>query len=149
MLTRLKLKRGEGKLVETPEVGSRRRSARLPQSPPRVLSQVAVETSLSMSHEGELTNMIEDEKVFRKALFDMTKMMKFLYEERNTRLQGESSKPPKGEGSSRGGNGNGVKHPHSPPSSSSYSSHASSLPLIQPLFILISIPQKELEKHPC
>jgi len=33
MLTRLKLKRGEGKLVESPEVGSRGRRARLPQSP--------------------------------------------------------------------------------------------------------------------
>ena len=47
-------------------------------------------------------------------------------------LQGESSKPPKGEGSSGGGNGkgsngNGDKPPPSPPSSSSSSSQASSL----------------------
>ena len=56
----------------------------------------------------------------------MTEMVKVLYEERNTRLQGESSKPPKGEGSSGGGNGNGDKPPPSPPSSSSSSSQASS-----------------------
>ena len=35
----------------------------------------------------------------------MTEMVKVLYEERNNRLQGESSKPPKGEGYSGGGNG--------------------------------------------
>ena len=55
MLTRLKLKRGEGKLVEIPEVGSRGRRARLPQSPTLVLPQVAVETPMSMYHEGEPT----------------------------------------------------------------------------------------------
>jgi len=80
-----------------------------------------------MSHEGEPTNMTKDEKTFRKDFFDMTKMVKVLYEERNSRLQGESSKPPKGEGSSgggngKGGNGNGDKPPPSPPSSSSSSS---------------------------
>jgi len=79
-----------------------------------------------MSHEGEPTNMTEDEKTFKKAFFDMTKMVKVLYEERNSRLQGESSKPPKGEGSSGGGNGNGDKPPPSPPSSSSSSSQAPS-----------------------
>lgn len=72
MLARLKLKRGEGKLVEGPEVGSRRWSQRLPQSPPLVLPQVVFEASVIMSHEGEPTNMIEDEKVFRKPFFDMT-----------------------------------------------------------------------------
>ncbi len=75
--------------------------------------------------------MTEDEKTFRKAFFDMTEMVKVLYEERNTRLQGESSKPPKGEGSLGGGNGkrgngNGGKLPPSPPSSSSPSSQVSS-----------------------
>ncbi len=39
--------------------------------------------------------MSEDEKVFRKDFFDMIDMVKVIYEERNTRLQGESSKPPK------------------------------------------------------
>lgn len=52
MLTRLNLKRGKGKLVEIPEVGSRRRSERLPQSPPSVLPQVVVEALVSMSHKG-------------------------------------------------------------------------------------------------
>ena len=41
---------------------------------------------MSMSHEGEPTNIIEDEKAFKKAFFDMTEIMKVLYEERNTRL---------------------------------------------------------------
>ena len=86
LLARLKLKRGEGKLVESPEIGSMGRMARFPQSPAPFLPQVAVETPVSMSHEGDPTNMIEDEKVFRKALFDMTEMVKVLYEERNTRL---------------------------------------------------------------
>lgn len=124
MLTSLKLKRGEGKLVvEGPEFGTRRRRARLPQSPPLVLPQIAVEASTSMSHEEELVNMSKDEKVFRKAFFDMTKMVKVLYEERYTRVQGESSKPPKGEGSlGGGGNGNGGKPPPYPPSSSYLSS---------------------------
>ena len=79
-----------------------------------------------MSHEGEPTNMTKDEKVFRKDFLNVIEIMKVLYEERNTRLQGESSKPPKGEGSSRGGNGIGGKPPPSPPSSSSSSSQASS-----------------------
>ena len=126
MLTRLKLKRGEGKLVGSPKVQSRERRERLPQYPTPVHPRVAVETPEIMSHEREPTNMTEDEKTFRKAFFDMTKMEKFLYEERNTRLQVESSKPPKGEGSSRGGNENGDKPQPSPPSSSSSSSQASS-----------------------
>ena len=57
MLTRLKLKRGEGKLVRSPEVGSRGRRSRLPQSPTPVQPQVAVETPEIVSHEGEPTNM--------------------------------------------------------------------------------------------
>jgi len=112
-------------LVESPEVGSKERRERFPQSPPTFLPQVAVEAPVSMSHVGEPT-MKEDEKVFRKAFFDMKKMVKVLYEERNTRLQGERSKLSKGEGSSRGGNGNGGKPPPYTPSSSSSSSQESS-----------------------
>lgn len=103
--------------------------------PTPVQPQVVVESSETMYHEGEPI-MIEDEKTFRKALFDMTEKVKVLYEERNNRLQGESSKPPNGEVSSGGGNGkedkgkgnngNGDKPPPSPPSSSYYSSKASS-----------------------
>ena len=100
MLTRLKHKRGEGKLVGSPEFGSRGRRERLPQYPTPVQPQVAVATPEIMSHEGGPTNMTEDEKTFRKDFFDMTEMVKVLYEERITSLQGESSKPPRGEGSS-------------------------------------------------
>ena len=99
MLTRLKLKRGEGKLVVTSaQVRSRIRRASLPQAPPQMLPQISVEASASMSHEGRIDNMLDDENSFRKAFFDMTEMVKVLCEERTSRLQGESSKPSKGEG---------------------------------------------------
>ena len=72
MLTRLKLKR-EGKLVGTgSQVGARRRRAQFPQSTPQDSPPVVVEYSVSMSHEGGNDSMIEDEKDFRKDLFDMT-----------------------------------------------------------------------------
>jgi len=133
MLTRLKLKRGEGNMVGSPEVGSSGRRARFPKSFTLIhpqFSKVAVESLETMSHEGEPT-MTEDEKTFRKDFFDMTDMMKVLYEEKNSRLQGESYKPPKGEGYSgggdgKGGNGNGDKPPPYPPSSSSSTSQESS-----------------------
>ena len=96
MLTRLKLKRGEGKLVESLVVCSSGRRTRLLKYSTPVHPQVAVETLEIMSHEGEPTNMTNDEKKFIEDFFDMTEMVKVLYEERNTRLQGESSKPPKG-----------------------------------------------------
>jgi len=86
MLTRLKLKRGEGKMVGSLEIGSRGRRARLPQSPTLVQAQVVVETLEIMSHEGEPTNMTEDGKTFRNGFFNMTEIVKVLYEERNTRL---------------------------------------------------------------
>ena len=106
MLTRLKLKRGEGKLlVASPQVRSRTRRASLPQSPPQIIPQIAVEALASMSHEGGVYNMSDEENTFRKSFFDMTKLGKVLYEERTSRLQGESSKPSKGEGSSGGKGG--------------------------------------------
>ena len=87
MLTRLKLKRGEGNLVDaSPQVGSRTRRASFPKSPPQILPQIVVKASASMSHEGENYNMSEDEKAFKKAFFDMTELVKVLYEERNSRL---------------------------------------------------------------
>ena len=55
--------------------------------------------------------MSEDEKASRKAFFDMTQMVKVLYEERNTRLQGESSNPLKGDKPSKGDGGDGAKTP--------------------------------------
>lgn len=127
MLTKLKCKRGEGKLAGSPEVGSGGRRERFPQYPTLVHPQVAVETPESVSHEGEPTNMTKDEKASIKAFFDMTEMIKVFYGERNTTLQVESSKPTKGEGSlgrgnGKGGNRNGDKPPPSPPYSSSSSS---------------------------
>ena len=41
----------------------------------------------------------------------MTQMVKVIYEERNTRLQGERSNPRKGDKSSRGDGGGGDKTP--------------------------------------
>ena len=37
--------------------------------------------------------MFEDEKTFRKALFEISNMVKVLYEERNSKLYGDNSKP--------------------------------------------------------
>ena len=51
-----------------------------------------------MAHEEGLEGMSEDERNFRKNFFEMSKMVKVTYQERNSRLQGESSKPPKGDG---------------------------------------------------
>ena len=62
MLTRLKLKRGEGKLVvASPKVRSRTRREILPQSQPQILHQVVPEASASMSHEGGAENISNEE----------------------------------------------------------------------------------------
>ena len=101
------------------KVGARRRSAQFPQYPPQGSPPVVLEASESMYHEEGNGNMTEDEKDFRKALFDMKNIIKVLYGERNTRLQGEMSRPPRVEGSLGAiGNGNGDKPPYTPPSSS-------------------------------
>ena len=95
MLTRLKLKRGEGKLVvASPQVISRTRRATLPQYPLQILPQIVVEASASMSREGKPENMSEDKKSFRKSFFDMT--------ERSTWMKRESSNIPNGYKSSKG-----------------------------------------------
>lgn len=85
-----------------PQVGTSTRKAHLPQSPPQISPQIVPETSVSMSHEGGHDNMSKDEYYFRKSFFDMTQTVKVIYEESNIRLQGKRSKPPKGEGSSKG-----------------------------------------------
>ena len=116
MLTRLKLKRGEGELVEPrSQIASRRINT--PQA------------SIAMPHEEGPEGMFEDEKNFRKSFFEMSEMVKLLYEERNSKLYGESSKPPKGDGGKgdKPPKGNGDKPPPSPPSSSSSSSSTSSI----------------------
>ena len=130
IITRVKLKRGEGNIVGTISQASSRR-AHFPQYPPPVSPQVSQNASPVMTHEGEPNNMTEDERDFRKLLFEITEMVKFIYEERNSRLQGESSNPPKGNGGKRGkppkGNGgNGDKPPIPPPLSSPSSSPSSS-----------------------
>ena len=88
MLTRLKLKRGEGNSISA-QTNPQPRRVRKP--PPR-----ALEAASSMSsREGETPEEMdpkEEERVFRKALLDMTKMVRILYQERNDRIVVEGSK---------------------------------------------------------
>jgi len=77
MLTRLKLKRGEAVLEEpNPQIGSRR--SQNPQTP------------LVMEHEEGHEIMSEDERDFRNAFYDVSEIVKVLYEERTIRLHGEN-----------------------------------------------------------
>ena len=132
MLTRLKLKRGEGNFVSAQTNPQPRRVI---EPPPR-----ALEASTSMSSsEGETPEEMdpkEEERVFRIAFLDMTKMVRILYQERNDRIAGEGSKNKKeGDDSSRGKKGNdqskkgngGNGDPPSPSSSSSSTSSSSTL----------------------
>ena len=129
MLTRLKLKRGEGHLVS---VQSNPQPRRVREPSPRALEAA---TRMS-SREGEAPEEMdpkEEERVFQKAFLDMTEMVRILYQERNDRIVGEGSKNQKGEDSSRGNKGNdqskkgngGNGDPPSPSSSSSSSSSSS------------------------
>jgi hypothetical protein len=77
-----------------------------------------------MAHEGGHKNFPSEDEDLRKDFMDMREIMKFLLEERNARLQGESSNPLKGKGDSgdknpKGNGGNGDTPPPSPPYSSS------------------------------
>ena len=56
------------------------------------------QASRVMAHEEGPKGYFEDERTFRNSFFEMSKMVKVLYEERNARLYGESSKPRKGDG---------------------------------------------------
>ena len=88
MLTRLKLKRGEGNLVSTQNNPQPRR---VKEPPPRAKE---IASSIS-SREGEAPEEMdpkEEEWVFWKALLDMTDMVRILYQERNDRIVGEGSK---------------------------------------------------------
>ena len=126
MLTRLKITRGEGQLVERSCHPSRRKHILSP--------QVSRRHSPSMAPEERHEHVpIEDEYLI-KAVMEMREMMKILME-RNTRSQGEGSNPSNHKGDSgdqtpnRNG-GNGASPPHSPPSSSSSSSSTTnSIPL--------------------
>ena len=111
MLTRLKLRRGEGKLVEARGSQSepQQRRARLPHSPPTISPPKEAEATLSMpSEEEEIHEEVdpkEEERVYRKAFLDLTEMVKILYQERNEKLEEERYKLHKeGQGSSRGQN---------------------------------------------
>jgi len=55
----------------------------------------------SMSQGGEHARMSEDVKDFRNAFLDIREMVKVLYEERNSKFQGESSRTLRGECSPR------------------------------------------------
>ena len=88
ILTRLKVSRGEVKLVEPSYQLSIRRTSQSP--------QVAREHSPSMAHEESHEGPNSDEEDFRKDFYDMAGMVRILFEERNANLQGERSKTPKG-----------------------------------------------------
>jgi hypothetical protein len=116
MLTMLKLTRGEGQLIEASSQLSRRRTIKSP--------QVSRIFSPSMAHEDHHGTLPLEEENFKKPFFDMDKMVKVFFDERNARMQGESSKPPKGNGDSgdktpKGSGRSGDSPPPSPPSSTS------------------------------
>jgi hypothetical protein len=118
MLTRLKLTRGEGQLVEPSSHPSRRKHIPSPQVSRRNLP--------SMAHEESHEHVPAEDEDLKKVVMEMREMMKILIE-RNTRLQGEGSNPSKHKGDSddktpNGNGGNGASPPPSPPSSSSSSS---------------------------
>jgi hypothetical protein len=77
-----------------------------------------------MAHEESHEIPTLEDETFRKYFYDMTKMAKVLFEERNARLQGEISNPPRGNEDSgdkipKGNGGNGDTPPPSPPYSNS------------------------------
>jgi hypothetical protein len=115
MLTRLKLTRGEGQLVEPSSHPSRRKHISSP--------QVSRRHSPSMAHEECHEHVPTEDEDLRKVVKEMREIMKILME-RNTRLQGEGSNPSKhkadsGDKTPNGNGGNGASPPPSPPSSSS------------------------------
>ena len=97
MLTRLKLKRGEGQLTRERE-NPQSRKAREPSPPPSISpSRVSAEASRMSEHEGEIpieTDPREEERVFRNDFLDLTEMVRILYQERNEKLAREGSKHP-------------------------------------------------------
>ena len=142
-------------LVTTLEVMPRRRRSTRPQSPPKVPIPTALEEpqvlpsieieevqaiqktepeSIGIMLGGRDIEGLSEEEAFKKSFYDLTNMVRVLYEQRNTRMAGENSKNPHGEGSSgdkkydkKDSKGNGGKPPPYPPSSSSSSSSSSSI----------------------
>ena len=49
-----------------------------------------------MAHEESHETLTSEDETFRKYFYDMIKMVKVLFEERNARFQGEISNPPRG-----------------------------------------------------
>jgi hypothetical protein len=126
MLTRLKLTRGEGQLVEPISHPTRRKHIPSP--------QVSGRHSPTMAHAESHERVPTDDEDLRKAVMEMREMMKILME-RNILSQGEGSNPSRHKGSSgdktpNGNGGNGASPPPSPPSSSSSSSSTNSRPLL-------------------
>jgi hypothetical protein len=77
-----------------------------------------------MAHEETHGTLPSEEETFRKSFYDMNEMEKVLFEERNARLQGDRSNPPKsnidsGDKTPKGNGGNGDSPPPSPPYSTS------------------------------
>jgi hypothetical protein len=122
MITRLKLTRGEGQLVEPSSYPTRRKKIHSP--------QVAERHSPSMAHTESHERVPDEEEDLRQTVIELRNMMKILLEW-NIMSQGEGSNPSmhKGGGGDKtpGGNGgNGASPPPSPPPSSSSSSSSTS-----------------------
>jgi hypothetical protein len=111
MLTRLKLTRGEGQLVEPSSYPTRRKQFHSP--------QVAERHSPSMAHAEDHERVPAEEEDFRQTIIQLRDMMKVMME-RNMMSQGEGSNPSmhKGGGGDKtpnGDGGNGASPPPSPP----------------------------------
>jgi hypothetical protein len=111
MLTRLKLTRGEGQLVEPSSYPTRRKQFHSP--------QVAERHSPSMAHAEDHERVPDEEADFRQTIIQMRDMMKVIME-RTMMSQGEGSNPSMHKGG--GGDktpgrdgGNGASPPPSPP----------------------------------
>jgi hypothetical protein len=123
MLTRLKLTRGEGQLVEPSSYPTRRKQIHSP--------QVSERHSASMTRAESHECVPAENEDLREAVMELREMMKILMEW-NIMSQGEGSNPSmhKGGGGDKtlGGNGgNGASPPPSPPPSSSSSSSSTNL----------------------
>jgi hypothetical protein len=128
MLTRLKLTRGEGQLVEPSSHPTRRKHIPSP--------QVLGRHSPSMAHEESHEHVPAEDEDLRKAVMEMREMMNILME-KNVLSQGEGSNPSRHKGNNGdktpdGNGGNGASPPRSPPSS-----HHLLLLLVQDLFRIL------------
>ena len=125
MLTRLKLTRGEGQLVEPISYPTRRKQFHSP--------RVAERHSPSMAHAEDHERVPDEEADLRQTIIQMRDMMKGIMEQ-TMMSQGEGSNPSmhKGGGGDKtpgrdGGNGASPSPSPPPSSSSSSSSYSSSL----------------------